>query len=184
MLLDCDGVLADFVGAYLKLLGSTQDRWHTPAEVTRFDIGASLGLTPEQASAIKRAIGTAEGFARKLEPCPGAMAGVLALRQVADVYVVTSPWNSNPTWTHDREWWLKKHFDIPHSHVIHGSAKHLVHGDVFVDDKTDVVQAWQAAHPNGIGVRWTTPHNRLDEYRGASTCSWEDVLGRVRPVRR
>jgi 5'(3')-deoxyribonucleotidase len=176
VLVDVDGVLADFVSGYLDLVGSLFDRWHTPAEVTHFDIAASLGLDARQAAIVKRALGDAEGLAARLQPYPGAVAGMAALRALADVYIVTSPWNSNPTWTHDREAWLKRYFDIPHTRVIHGSAKHLIHGDLFVDDKTDAVQAWQQAHPIGVGVQWQTPHNRLDAYTGPSTCSWDQVI--------
>jgi 5'(3')-deoxyribonucleotidase len=174
-LLDCDGVLADFVGGFLKLLGATTDRWFTPEQVTHFDIGASLGLSPAESAAAKRAISSTPGFCSALAVLPGAVDGVRALREIADVYIVTSPWNSCPTWTHEREAWLKRHLGIPHSHVVHTSAKHLVRGDVFVDDKTEAVIAWQVVHPRGIGVQWHTPHNRLDEWSGPSTKSWAHV---------
>lgn len=175
ILLDCDGILADFIGGVLPLIHRVTGRQAAREQITAFDFAASLGLNPDEAAAVKRAIGCSDRFASTLEAYPGAIEGVGTLREVADVYIVTSPWNSNPTWTHDRETWLRRHFGIPHSHVIHGSAKHLVRGDVFVDDKTETVVAWQAAHPSGRALRWSTPHNARDAYGGSSTNDWNVV---------
>lgn len=183
-LVDVDGVLADFVKDYLELVAVVTGRRYPAEQVTHFDIGVSLGLTTAQAAAVKRALGDCRNFAADLEPYAGAIEGMAALRSVADVYIVTSPWNSNPTWTYDREGWLKRNFDIPHMDVIHGSAKHLIDGDLFIDDKTSAVVAWQLAHPLGHGVQWQTPYNRLDEYTGPSTCNWDQVVAWAKDLHR
>lgn len=179
VLLDVDGVLADFVSAFLAMVARDTGIVATPADVTQFDIGASLGLSKEQHSQVKRSIGAWTGMARKLEVYPGAIDGVKALREVAEVYIVTSPWNSNPTWTHDREWWLYEHFGIKHSHVTHTSAKYLCRGDFLVDDKVSAVEKWQAEHPGGVGVVWNTPHNQLESWAGARTNSWGELIAMV-----
>jgi 5'(3')-deoxyribonucleotidase len=180
VLLDCDGVLSDFVGGFLSVVNRICSSAFTPEHITEFDICKSLGVTPEQAAEAFRAVSETRGFALGLQPLPGAIEGVRQLREIADVYIVTSPWNSNPTWTHEREAWLKEHFDIPHSHVIHTSAKHLVVGDVLVDDKTSTLVAWEAAHPRGVAIQWLTPHNRRDEWSGWTTRSWDCVARRVK----
>lgn len=179
VLLDCDGILANFVDAAIAMINAEFGHSFTPADVTRFDIAGSLGLTPDQASLFKRRIGEIQDFARHLKPYDGAREGVALLRAVADVYIVTSPWNSNPTWMHDREWWLDKHFGIKHANVIHTSAKHVCVGDVFVDDKTEAVVQWKAAHPRGLALRWYTPHNRLDEYEGLVVQDWHSLVTMV-----
>lgn len=181
VLLDCDGILSDFVRAYLYLLYVDFGIRAEPEQVTSFDIGASLGLTAEQSSAMKRAIGNEHELAKRMHVYPGAIDGVARLRSSADVYIVTSPWNSNPTWTHDREWWLREHFGIPHSRVIHTSAKHLVRGDFLVDDKTSTLVEWQASNPSGVALQWITPHNRRDGWLGPSTCSWDELCAAVSP---
>jgi 5'(3')-deoxyribonucleotidase len=175
VLLDCDGVLADFVGGLLPMLSAIAQRDVLREHVTHFDIGASLGFTAQQASSFKRMISGSRGWCEALPVLAGAVDGVRELREIADVYIVTSPWNSCPTWTHEREVWLRRHFDIPHANVLHVSAKHLVRGDVFVDDKTSTVIAWHKAHPEATALRWSTPHNRLDEYAGSSTNDWSVV---------
>lgn len=172
ILLDVDGVLADFVGAYLSLLERELGIVATREQVTDFDIGASLGLTSAQSSQMKRAIGSCEGLARCLAVYPGAVFGLRELEKLGEVYIVTSPWNSNPTWTHDREHWLRANFGIPHSRVIHTSAKYLVRGDVFIDDKTTAVAKWRNEHPGKLPVVWSTPHNRRELWDGPCTSDW------------
>lgn len=174
ILLDVDGVLADFVAGFLALLESELGIKATREQVAHFDIGASLGLSREHSSQVKRALGSRVGFARELDIYPGAVEGVRLLEPIADVYIVTSPWNSNPTWMHDREHWLEKHFGIPHSRVIHTSAKYRVSGDVLVDDKTDTLGKWRDVQ-GGLPVQWETPHNRLDRWMGISTNNWFEL---------
>jgi 5'(3')-deoxyribonucleotidase len=166
VLLDCDGILADFVTSYLAIVRHVTGRDFKPENVTQFDITASLRLTPEEASTCKRTLGSSRGFCEALGVYPRAKDGVAALESIADVYIVTSPWNSCPTWTHEREAWLKKHFGIPHGRVLHTSAKHVCRGDVFVDDKVDAVAKWQTEYPNALAVVWDTPHNQDDHAPG------------------
>ena len=176
LLLDCDGVLADFVSAYLKIVEFQLGRSHTPAEVTRWDINASLGITGVDSSNVKRAIGNAPRLARNLAVYDGAKYGVSELLDLTDLYIVTSPWNSNPTWTHDREAWLFENFGIRSNRVIHTSAKHMVRGDILVDDKTETLVEWRDAHPTGIPVMWSTPHNQGESWDGERTNSWDHLI--------
>lgn len=182
VLLDVDGVLADFVGGYFRLLEEHTGIVARREQITQFDMGASLGLTPEQASKMKRAIGDAHQFARTLDVYPGAVDGVRRLQEIADVWIVTSPWNSNPTWTHDREWWLKKHFDIPHARVTHTSAKHMVRGDFLVDDKTDTLVKWREANPMANAVLWAGTWNEHDAWAGVRTDDWARLVSLVEAV--
>jgi 5'(3')-deoxyribonucleotidase len=180
VLLDSDGVLSNFVGAWLSLINAQRGTSFVLEDVTGWDVCASLGITDAtERAATKRLIADCPNFAQKHDVLPGAIDGVRRLREIAEVYIVTSPWNSHPTWTSDREAWLKKHFGFPHSHVVHTSAKHLVCGDVLVDDKTDTCEAWREAWPHGIAVQWETPHNRLDVWRGDSTCNWDYLINLV-----
>lgn len=179
VLLDVDGVLADFVGAMLRVVQEVTWREHTPDDVTGYDFAKSLGLTDREAEEVLYRISCRRKFCARMLPLDGAREGVARLRSVADIYVVTSPWNSNETWMSEREAWLKHYFDIHHSRVIHCSAKHLVRGDFLVDDKTETCRDWQAAHPNGVAVQWQTPRNRRDSWTGISTRSWDELCALV-----
>lgn len=181
-LVDCDGILSDFIGGALATINELYTTSFTREQVTEFDFTKALGMSPAAAAACKRAIGRADGFARHLMVYPGAADGMRRLAELGEIYIVTSPWNSNPTWCHDREAWLDEHFGIPHARVIHTSAKHLIAGDVLVDDKTSTCAAWRAAWPGGIAVQWQTPHNRRDPWDGASTADWDELIRIVRTV--
>ncbi len=187
VLLDCDGVLSDFIGSVCDLVRCHGGGNRTPAEVTEFDFCKSLNLDVDVAREVKREISTTPGWWSSLKVLPGALEGVAALREVADVYIVTSPWNSCRSWLCQRETWLKRHFDIPHARVIATSAKHLVSGDMLVDDKTETCVAWDLEQgaawrmPDGSSgetraVQWQTPHNRRDAWSGHSTSSWAQLL--------
>lgn len=176
VLLDCDGVLSAFVDGWLALINEALGTGYTASDVTDWNVLASLGIVSHRHAELKRLLASCPGFAGSLEILPGALDGVQRLQQIAEVYIVTSPWNSNPTWTHDREAWLERHFGIPHSHVVHTSAKHLVVGDVLVDDKTSTLETWREAHPRGVAVHWDTPHNRSDPWDGPSTSEWGELL--------
>jgi 5'(3')-deoxyribonucleotidase len=176
ILLDCDGILSDFTTRVTQLvneeLGTTSNSW----DITIWDFAAALGLDAETAFKIKRKLGATEGFAASILPYPGAADAVRKLKEIADVYVVTSPWNSNKTWVYEREAWLLKHFGISHRHVMHGSAKYLCAGDFFVDDKVEHLELWQAEHPDGVAVKWKTLHNPSEIWSGVTTNDWNEIL--------
>lgn len=178
VLLDVDGVLADFIGPVLDLVRETTGRVHTREQVTAFDFAATLGLSRDESALVKRQLSTRAGWWASLPVLDGAVDGVERLRAVADVYIVTSPWNSCPTWLHERESWIAKHFGIRHSNVIACSAKHVVSGHMLVDDKTETLREWSRVHGHlgGFAVQWQTPHNRADEWSGLATQSWDQLV--------
>lgn len=183
VLLDCDGVLADFAGGFLRLVNAHFNTSYTPADITEFDIGKALGWSLEQTAEAYELISSCDMFARLLDVFPGAVAGVIRLLDIAEVYVVTSPWWSHPTWVRDRNNWLYAHFGIGAGRVVHTAAKHICVGDVLVDDKTSTCDAWRAAWPNGVAVLWATPHNRRDMWDGQCTSNWDHLIEIVKAVR-
>lgn len=176
VLMDCDGVLADFMGAVLPMINDLLGTSHRIEDVTEFSFADALRLTPEQAADVKRMIGSAPRLADRLQVYPGAKDGVRQLREIAEIHIVTSSWDSNETWEFDRKAWLKRNFEFGHHDVTFTAEKHRVHGDVLVDDKTSTCAAWRAVWGRGIAVQWQTPHNRRDAWDGASTASWDELI--------
>jgi 5'(3')-deoxyribonucleotidase len=117
------------------------------------------------------------GFCAGIPVVKNAREAVGQLCQIADVYVVTSPWETSPTWMHERAAWVREHFGIPKDHVIHASQKHLVHGHVLVDDKPSHVINWAQAWPWGEALCYRMPHNVSEARReGLRLVGWEDVV--------
>lgn len=185
VLLDVDGVIADFANGFLKLVNAQFGTSYTPADITDFDIGKALGWSAERTEHAYSLITECDMFAARLAVYPSAQDGVARLLDVAEVYAVTSPWWSHPTWVRDRNNWLYANFGIGAGRVVHTAAKHLIAGDVLVDDKTSTCEEWRAAWPvgtaglSGIAVQWQTPHNRLDAWDGPSTASWDELIDLV-----
>jgi 5'(3')-deoxyribonucleotidase len=184
VLVDVDGVLADFQNAVLQLVNYEVGGAHEPADVTEWSIKNALGLTDAQWSWVCDRI-ELPGFAFHLEPYPGAVEAVLKLAKCSEVYFVTSPWASSVTWTHDRTQWLRKYFGKTLGpRVIHTAHKSLVAGDVLIEDKMSNAAEWGRAgeavswQGDRFAVLWDRPYNRDGDRRGLHVVeSWDEVFG-------
>jgi 5'(3')-deoxyribonucleotidase len=159
--LDADGVLRNFTAGALTIIKEVTGKTFAPADVTAFNFSKALGLTEDEKRAVMTAISTRRGFVTALPSYPEARQGVRRLRDLGDVFCVTSPWESpwgdNPWWRAESEAWLALHFGI--DNVQHAHDKESYEADVFVDDRAKNVRAWSAAWPGRVAVLWRTPHN-------------------------
>jgi len=149
----------------------------SPADVTAFSFARALNLTEDETTAVMTAISSRRGFVTALPPYRDARQGVRRLRDLGDVFCVTTPWETpwgtNPWWRAESEAWLALHFGIDVVH--HADDKSAYEADVFVDDRDKNVAAWLSAWPGRCAVFWRTPHNTGEAVpRGAhSTASWD-----------
>lgn len=154
VLLDCDGVVADFLGYYLRILNSVTGNHYTSSDVQQFQIEEALELSEDVSDVVFRAI-SLPGVAQKFEVLPGALEAVARLREIAQVVFVTSAGDtalSSPTWCYDRMVWCRANFgNVP---VVLAHEKEFVAGDVLVDDKPKNVKAWKEEYPDKIAVLW------------------------------
>jgi 5'(3')-deoxyribonucleotidase len=178
VLLDCDGVLSDFVGGYLRALNAMHGTNHRAEDVKTHDIGITLGLTRQMTDGLHWTIRHQPGFVKSLAPLPGAVSGVAALRRSADVHVVTAPWFDAATWDSERRQWLWDHFRIPGERVTSTHAKYICAGDVLVDDKVEHLKSWHDEHPRGLAVLWEQPYNSETDWH-VRTQSWPVLVDMV-----
>jgi hypothetical protein len=148
VLFDCDGVVSDFTSAWLRLARDMFGISATEEDVTQYCIEDALGVSLDQAAAIYEHV-LVPGFAYdQIDKYPDANAlHDLLANPGLDCYFVTSPMRSyetrrRSTWTHDREHWLYNEFGVPGKRVIHASQKHIVYGNVLVEDSPDNLQRW------------------------------------------
>ena len=153
VLLDCDGVIADWTGAVADVVrkhGGEMDltKWFRNND-----------LAPDIRGKVMRELNDPD-FCFMFKPLAGAIEAIKELRAAGhEVQFVTAIWDS-PTWAYDRNRWLRKHGLIKStSGVTFTKDKHIVKGDFFVDDKISNVLEWRKAWPNGIGVVWAQPWN-------------------------
>lgn len=193
LLLDVDGVLADFLTPCLRaaaevgpLRSVAYPEWDGRTETFPtwgvFDVIDD----PEQHEAFL-AEWDRIGFALDLEPYPEAQEGVALVRQFANLACVTAaprPRETRPklwNWHWERLQWLEDHFNIPLQDVVFASRKDLVLGDVLVDDRASNVRAWAAAHPEGQAILWDQSYNQHEEVPEGvvRTLDWNEVLSAV-----
>lgn len=169
ILLDCDGPLADFVGAYLgevekltrtRISHDDIDKWHIHECDAVVRAANDAGLTAPSLRMMVHSRISHRGWCTMIDPKPYASELVERLQAIGDVYIVTSPWCSSPTWVFERTKWCKRELGIDADHVVFTEAKHLVYGDIFVDDKPEHVRAWSERWPDGKAILFDMPHNR------------------------
>lgn len=187
LLLDADGVLLDFVGGFIQAIteagGPLMQRedfpvWDTFATLrTRLESGEPPSAVEQIMARVNAAV-RREGFCEGLAPLPGAVESIREIQQAKNIelFIVTSPFSGNKTWVHERDASLKRWFDIPHKHVLHAQSKHIVRGDLFVDDKDKHIIDWSAHHPDGQGFLWDTPHNQSDGKGLRRLTGWNELL--------
>lgn len=145
VLLDCDGVLADLTGATMPFLKHFGVRF----PVVSYDFGLDA-----MGKEYMRGLWSTPGFQQLIELTPEARDIVAAARAVGRVYIVTASYEHSKSWESERRAWLKKRFGIPASQVsfVPREMKHLVAGDIFVDDHYPNALAWARANPQGEAV--------------------------------
>jgi hypothetical protein len=165
LLLDVDGPLtAGFTArACLELRRCGVEAW--PDDVTDWDIFACFGVKGTDVEKTCYARMSAPGYCYDFAPNAGAVAFCEWARQRNhDVYAVTAPLGSSPTWAYDRERWLKDDLRFAGNRVVHAADKAVVGGDMFVDDKPSNVADWAKAHPGRLAVLWRATYNRGFEW--------------------
>ena len=180
ILLDVDGVVADFASAFLDVYYQLTNIRRWADEVTDWDICRALGISKDLEREIYKAI-EGPGFAyQAITPYREAPIGIQSLRKVAEPYWVTSPIHSQ-TWMYDRTEWLRRYFQVEPGRVIHCSAKELLRGDMLVDDKLENIDRWRGANPHGLGLLWSAPYNqgRSDLVR---VHTWDQVIEYARAL--
>lgn len=156
ILTDVDGVLADLVADVCAGLAARGHR-RTPEEVTHFDF--ALSFSAEEMRHVHE-IMSAPFFCYGLPWYEGAREFVRDLQGQGEVHAVTAPFRSSPSWMHERVQWLAPAVPAERVHFVGGQYKHLVRGDVLIEDHPGNAAAWCDAHPSGVAILLDRPWNR------------------------
>lgn len=189
ILVDVDGVLADFVGAFLDITNRIAGSSLTPEAVTSWNLD-DIPEVAAHSEAIWKETGR-PGFARNLKLFPGAVEAVEMLKSHGEVYLLTAPlWAHKEhedilfhgqTFCYDRVKWAHENFGIPSKNVMFAYPKELVDGEMLIDDKVENIQGWLENHgrrPGRRAILWAQPYNTHGKGchpRVTRTDSWADV---------
>lgn len=159
ILVDCDGVLADFTAYTLKCIGAKL----AIEDITRYEVRTFL--SPEE-DAKALALWKDADWWESMPPIEGAQAGMSRLEGECCIPIIlTAPWVSCKGWEWARRAWLKKHFGITHNEVLIGSRKFQVEAAMLIEDSHDKLHAWASrwAHRGGVPILFDAPYNRAHE---------------------
>jgi len=153
--IDCDGVLADFVGGVLDALGAA----HTHEDVVCWDIELALGLKRGALAGIV----SRPGWVASLRPIDGARDAVDALRAAGHrVVCVTTPWHTSPHWHRERHAWLEREFAFNSRDIVQCGDKSLINTHVLCEDNTRTANAFASRGDRRRAVLIDAPWNRRD----------------------
>lgn len=176
---DCDGVLADFIPAYLELVKQLTGRTHTREEVTSFELHECV-VSKEEDDFIWDELINQKGWVLGLKPIAAAPVAVATLRAYGRVGVLTSP-HFGPFWMHERAQWLQSVlFGFKKREIIFASDKSNVRGDVLIDDKKDNCVAWAKRNPGGTAILFDAPWNQGDAANVHRAMDWLHAVQIVR----
>lgn len=147
VLLDCDGILGDFVSGCQQWFQSHHGLTYDLESFKSFDLLEATGHVDKQESLDRYMRDT--DFCRHMPVYPGAQKFVEDLRAWHEIVVVTSPYSAVENWCHSRIVWLGEHFGIPKHDVIFCKRKELIIGDVLVDDRGENCEAFNASPVTG-----------------------------------
>lgn len=164
ILLDCDGVLADFVSPALEIVHRLGGPKLLHDQLDAYDIGSVLD-SEEARDELWHTV-SEPGFCASLKPYPGALPVVQELREIGTVVCVTSPMATSPTWAHERAEWLHDYFGFDRGQVISTSGKHYVAGDVFADDAAQHLARWRDRWSDRRALLVDRPWNRAERWSG------------------
>jgi len=159
ILVDMDGVIADFLEHWCYVFNRRYNRDVQPFEIMTWSMHESIpGATREQCEDLI----WEPGFFLHLKPIYGAIDTLEKLhREGHEVVFLTACLAGHA----DKLVWLKHRFSFPIK-VIFTSEKYMVKGDVFLDDNQENLKAWANEWPEGKAVCFSTPYNKgWDGYR-------------------
>jgi 5'(3')-deoxyribonucleotidase len=182
LLLDVDGVLADFHTPCIAIINRLMSTNFKVEDFETWDIFDALKVPADVKAKVYDEMNKT-GWCTDIGVYPGAKDGVDSLREVADVYICTAPMRG-PTWASERDRWLMKHFGFSTRQIIHTSAKYVCAGDFLVDDKVDNLVKWGERHPHGHPIFWMRPQHSSHKWDGLSTHDWDELCEMVRQLPR
>lgn len=133
LLIDQDGVLADFMGHVYNTVEQETGARYCHADTTDYWFG-NIPHKDLFTEIINR-----EGTYRHLDVITGAVRAVNRLRERYDVRVCSAPPKHSKTAEDEKREWLAEHFDMDFAEsAIFTRDKHLIRGKLLIEDNPDI----------------------------------------------
>jgi 5'(3')-deoxyribonucleotidase len=188
---DMDGVLADFDARFNFYI----EKHAVPVkDATAWKLADRLDMDRKRANNFINAMMCEPGFWTGIEPIEdGAETLTGWLKDdFADIYIATSPWWSSPKCMQEKTDWVRRRIPkFPVKNIIMISEKHLLRGNILIDDKPEHIERWRGdnaivfAQPWNAGVKmglheatgcyvWRSPSWKYVDNLMRSVFSWPE----------
>ncbi|XP_043945594.1 5'(3')-deoxyribonucleotidase, mitochondrial isoform X2 [Protopterus annectens] len=163
VLVDMDGVLADFEGGFLKNYRATYpDEPYISLEDRRgFWVSAQYGMIRPDLCQKAISIWESKDFFLDLDPIPGAVTAVKQMVNLTDtdVFICTSPIMKYDHCPFEKYAWVEKHFGREYlEQVVLTRDKTVVSAHLLIDDNPDISGA--EPNPSWEHILFTACHNK------------------------
>lgn len=153
-----DGIVTNLLQAWL---GAIQDKFNIKidiSDVTNWDVAKAAPLKGIKESKIYGII-QKPMFFWDLKVLPGAFDTIQELHKDGhNIKFLTTPASAQSAY--EKMLWVDKHFPfVGQKNVILTKDKHLVKGDVFLDDKGSAVEEYAKAWPDALVMTFGYPYN-------------------------
>lgn len=179
---DCDGVLADFLGHALREAANYGH--HVAREnCTTWDF---IDAWPARVRERVRARMNDPQWWRALPVLPGAREALEMLDEVADVIIVTAPWETCGVWATTRTTWLGRHLAVNPRRALIGAPKFALGDGVMIEDKASTLRDWhdrQSMPAQRMGVLIEHPYNAHETLGPRAIARAPNVLEAAAKVR-
>lgn len=172
--LDVDGVLCDIASTiistynYMSICQGeppfTKGDTYSVEDIDRYDIADLIG---------RDCFYEVAKIMQKKKACmlfplyDGAVDLYKNLKEIGDVVIVTKPFSIYKDWYTERNFWLKKHFEIETEDVIYAARKYLINTDIIIDDAPDILEKW-LHFTNKPAIKIERPWNKNYQRYGLS----------------
>ena len=174
ILLDMDNVICDFDRGFIRKWKKIYpEKNYIPYENRKtFSVVQDY---PESERECILQIFTKPDLFFSLKPIPGSIEGIHKLTELGhEVFLCSSPLLMNPHCAHEKMEWVKKYLGAKWRHrLVLSKDKTLVHGDILVDDKPEVVGA---ITPSWRHILYTQPYNKHIDKPRMTWENWQEIL--------
>jgi len=180
ILLDMDGVLADFVGAALRVHGIGRETFDAVHERQpgNYDLAAPLGMTENEFWEPINQSGYR--FWQDMEPTPWFDRVITLAEETVgqNWFIVTSPCRDRAACCLGKHLWVENHLGRTFDRLIPTGYKHLLarKDAILIDDREETVEKFRKAG-GGRGIVFPTQHNSLYAFKHRPVSYVREQLG-------
>ena len=176
ILVDLDGICADLFTPWLEQYNNLFRSGKAPVkieDITDLDILKTKNVNGHIYKVIDGK--TTPNFFRTLKPLDGAIDAIKAIKKADhNLVILSAPSKDINSWS-DKIYWIRENLGIKsNKNIILTSSKHMVSGDVLIDDNPKNIAGWLETNPNGVAVQINWPWNK-DSKAQIKADGWQDT---------